>query len=65
MYTIRKTGRQVSSVDLVLMERRGMSEYEIAVDLGISRQALYKLRCKMGWPQGVRSDKGRRHERKK
>jgi len=42
----------------------GLSEEEIAVTLGITRKALWKIRKKMGWPQRIRSDVGKKHEKR-
>jgi predicted transcriptional regulator len=58
-YIIKKNGKVITQVLLDMCEKRGMSEQKIAEYLGITRKALWKIRKKMGWPQRVRSDKGK------
>ena len=57
-YLLQKGGR-VYQAKLNYLESEGMAEVEIATYFGISRQRLYEIRKKMGWPQKQRSDKGK------
>lgn len=65
-YRIKKNGFLITREYLDNLEAFGLSEQEIAMELGISRRGLYKIRKKMGWPQLERSDKGskRLHNKK-
>ena len=53
---ILRNGTVVTKV--FLKEHQGKSEVEIAGILGISRNGLWKLRKRMGYPDTGRSDKG-------
>ena len=55
---ILKNKQVITKERLDKMELAGMSEQEIATVLGITRQYLHRVRCKMNWPQTTRSDKG-------
>jgi hypothetical protein len=58
MYKTRK-GLFLTQEDLNRLEAEGYSELQIAREYKVSRMQLYKIRVKMGWPQVIRSDKGR------
>ena len=55
-------GRREKKIDvdeLLLMEKRGMSEAEIAEYFKITRMTLYRIRKRMGCRDKSRSDKGK------
>ena len=56
-YTL-KNGMIINKHFIRNLEHSGLSEAEIASDLGISRQWLYRIRKRLGIPDRGRSDRG-------